>query len=556
MSTINSPGIGSGLDVTSLVTAMVNAEMAPRENRLERQESGIKVDITAFGTLQSSMIDLRGTLAKLQRMRDFNVPTVSSSASSIATATATSDAEIGNYTIEVQNLAKAQSNATSNASGFVDGTSTVGGGTLIIELGSYSAGKTTFTASKTTNISINADATLTEVKNAINNAEAGVKASIIKDGAVAYLVMTGENTGADNAFKVTVASDQDGNDTDDAGLSALTYDPTTGGIINAAENIAAEDSQVVLNGLSLTQSSNTLKNAIDGLTIELHQESATTASLSVKNDTAPVKQRIVDFVGGINGLISTIKTLTSYDKETGETGSLFGDSTVRSIESKLRNLFTQDVKNLTGSYTSLVDLGLTVNEDGTVTLDTDTLDAALTDDFLGVSRLFAFSAQASDPLVEVESVSVTTKPGVYDLNLTAVNLGSNLAGTIDGVAASSDDGYLLEGSGDFLGLSLTIKGGSTGARGNISVTEGLGVLFDDFIDSYVDGVDGVLTTKLSQLNDRALSIKEDKEGLEELRTRIEARYLKQFTALDAALAKMQSTSAYLSQQLAGMSTKK
>jgi flagellar hook-associated protein 2 len=690
MSTLNSPGIGSGLDVSAIVTAIVDAEMAPVESRLDRREEDLTVDISAFGQLQSSMVTFRSALTDLQRLSDFDEPTVSSSQTSIVTATASNDAEIGTHTITVNNTAKAQN----ISQGFTSPSPTNFGGEIKIELGTYDVGHTTFTAGSTpaVNITIDANSSLVDVKNAINSADAGVSASIINDGATEYLVLKGENTGAENAFRLTTISDDDGNITDGTGLSALNYVESSNATYsqNAQLNVTAVDSEVVLDGLTLNTQSNTLTDVIDGLTIELQSEDPlTTATLNVSFDTETVKTRITDFVDDFNTLFSTINDLTKYEVENGKvtTGELFGDSTARGIQSGLRSLLTTPVTNLSGSVTSLVDLGLSYNSENLIDLDESQLDNLLANNYEDVAKLFTFAATASDSSIDVESFSVTSEPNDYALTLNdyesistlnsagfssstdnvtstaagtftidivtytdatrtaissteasyTININQNssladirnainnsnagtdpnysvsariledngkanlvitstnatngtgtsnalkitttgadltsfiydpvslttnaekaITGTINGkvMVSTADDNLLQATSSDFLGLSLDVQGGLSDApatsRGTVAFTKGVGVLLDEFIDSYVDGVDGVLTQKLSSLNGEVVEVEADREAASDYRDRLETRYYRQFTALDAIVAQMESTSSFLSQQLSAL----
>jgi flagellar hook-associated protein 2 len=550
---ISSPGLGSGLDVTGLVTGLVAAEIQPKSFRLDQKEASIQAEISAIGTITSALSKFQGSLTALSKMQSFQARKTSMSETGYFTATANNEAVSGNYQVEVIDLAQSQSLASST---FSDGATSVGSGTISIEFGSYDAGKTVFTANpdkSSQNVIISNSAnTLTDIKNAINSANIGVNAAIISDDSGARLTITSEDTGAANALKITV-TDDDANNTDNSGLSQLVFDPA-GGVSNITETNTAQDSQVKINGLTLTNSSNTLSDNIEGVTLNLLKENpGTTIDLDVSLNTGSTKSLIIEFIKNYNDVLDTINQLTAFDKETGQGSILLGDSSIRNLRNQLSQMLYEPIDNVSSNFSTLVEIGLKSNDVGRLEFDDSILSQALNDHFDEVGRLFANGAFVDDSLIKVEATTDSVAEGIYPINLSTLNLGTDISGTIGGLSASSDDGFILNASGKLTGLSLEVLGGTTGDRGNVNVFNGIASRIDALIDNYL-GASGLLTTKTENLTSQVDDISEQRTKLNERAALLEQRYLRQFTALDSQLASLQATSSFLTQQLAILSS--
>lgn len=367
MSTISSLGIGSGLDLNSLVDQLLKAEREPREQRFDRREAGLQARISAFGTLRSGLSELESAAGKLAGLQEGRTSTSSDSAR--LGATATGEASPGRYSIRVETLATAQSLA---GIAFADATEAVGTGTLTLKVGERDA------------VNINIDPgnnSLRGVRDAINQANAGVGASIVNDGTGARLVLTANSTGAANTISLTVA-DADGNGADMAGLSRLAS-------VNMEQATAAGDARVEINGLTVTSTSNTLDQAIEGLSLELKgtTEAGSPITVDVGQDRAAVRTAMEGFITAYNSVITQIGDLTRYNPETREAGLLLGDSTVRGIRSRLSSALMQTGGSADGLFNNLVNLGVRSDANGTLTLASGSLEQALDQDFAGTVGL-------------------------------------------------------------------------------------------------------------------------------------------------------------------------
>lgn len=273
-----------------------------------------------------------------------------------------------------------------------------------------------------------ANQSLAGIRDAINKANIGVSASIVSDGSDTpyHLVLTSTKTGETSSMKITVSDASGG--TADAGLSSLlTYDPA--GTQSLTQTSAAQSTKLTVNGIAVSSASNSVTGAIQGVTLALGGVGSTSVVIS-KNTTA-VNTGVTAFVKAYNDLNTTIKGLTSYDAETKAGGALLGDSGTLAIQTRLRQQLGKAVEGLGGSLTTLSQVGISFQKDGSLALDSTKLQKAITENFADIAGLFSAIGTASDSLVSVSATGAATKPGTYALNITT--LASQ--GTLTGAAA-------------------------------------------------------------------------------------------------------------------------
>ncbi|HEX6707077.1 MAG TPA: flagellar filament capping protein FliD [Albitalea sp.] len=391
MATISSPGIGSGLDVSSIVTQLVALERKPIE-QLQAQASTIQSKLSSFGLLQSYAVNVRDIADRLAKP-EFWTGTAATSADAASVAvSSTPTATAGSYLVNVTSLAKAQSLASKAYSA---STTSVGTGTLRIELGSWDDGLTTFTpnaAKVPVDISVLAGAdSLDAIKTKVNAANAGVTASIVNDASGARLVFTSTATGATSAVRVT-ATDDDGNNTDASGLSALAFNPpaATG---QMSQTQAAKNASATVNGLAVSSATNKLENVISGVTLTLSKETTSPVEVKVAQDTATIKKAIGDFAKAFSDMNGYITAQTKYDATTKKAAALQGDRGTLALQSNLRSLFL-DNSSASLVYSRLSDIGLELQADGSMKVNDTKLSAALANNSAEVTKLFSSTASA------------------------------------------------------------------------------------------------------------------------------------------------------------------
>lgn len=418
---ISVPGIGSGLDINLIVSGLVAAEGDAKTLLLATKRSDTEFEISAFGALKSTLSSFSSSLSFLKSETNFQSNTLQTSEATVFTATTSSSTVAaggiapGVFDIEVRELAEAHKLLTP---GFTDQDSVVGTGTLTIAIGSDSF-----------DIVIDDDDnTLAGIRTAINDAtdNTGVSATIVNvddgsGGTEAKLILSADDTGTDNAITVTV-DDDDLNDTDASGLSAFYYDTSDATTPERLTQInAAVDAEVYIDGQKVLSSSNTVVNAIDGITINLLKEdTGTVHNLSVANDTQTVKSNIQSFITNYNTLKTFINDVTEFDPATGEAAVLLGDATTRNLSNQIRTQISDSVSGISGQFSTLVDLGITSNSDGTLIIDNTKLDAALNSNMDDVAELFSSSNGIATKLDSIVT-EYTKSDGLLDSKTKGLN---------------------------------------------------------------------------------------------------------------------------------------
>jgi len=378
MASISSPGIGSGIDVQSIVSQLVALEKAPL-TQLEKTASSIKTKISTYGTISSQASALGDAAFKLASASGWNAVTASSSNASAVSVTASAGAPVTSLTMTVSQLAKAQSTASTA----VTTDAAVGTGSLTIELGSWSGSTFTTGSESPVSVTINAgEDSLAEIAAKINDADAGVSAIVLKDTSGERLLLRSRETGTANGFRIT-ATDADGNNTDGTGLSRLTYEGTGGS--GTTQTQASQNALATVNGVSIETSSNTLSDTLPGLSLQLSQVTTAPVEIEVSTDEDAIRSNIDGFISAYNSLNTTLATTTKYDAATKVAGTLQGDSTAVGLQNALRGLMRSTTA--ASPFTRLSDIGIEITTGGTMTLDEEKFSAAL-DDLDGLKDLF------------------------------------------------------------------------------------------------------------------------------------------------------------------------
>ena len=372
MATLSSAGIGSGLDVNSIVTQLMSIERTPIR-QLQTQATTLQTKLSAYGQVQSAAAAMRDAATKLTTASTYGGTTASSSdsASVSVSASASAGAATGVIGISVSKLATSQSVASlSQASS----DSTIGQGSLTIELGTWNADQSAFSAkSGATAVTINIGAgedSLAQIRDKVNSANAGVSASIVTDASGARLVMRSTSTGESNGFRVS-ATETGGS----PGLATLAFDPSAGAGWST-QTQAAGNANAMIDGLAIVSESNTLDSTVNGLTINLNKTTTGAVNLNIASDTTSIKKAVTDFATAYNSLSTLLRDQTKYDAATKTAGTLQGDSAAVGLQSQLRNI-TMGSTTLGGSLSRMADLGLDPGSNGLITVNSTKLDAAL-----------------------------------------------------------------------------------------------------------------------------------------------------------------------------------
>ena len=384
-------GIGSGIDINSIVGAMVNAERAPKEAQLARLEKASTTKFSALGQLKSALSELQTALKDLNNPSLFEKRTATSSNTTALTASAGSAALAGSYQVEVGRLASASKVATQTLTSDFSAT---GAGSLTVKLGAGDESGV--------EVAIEAGDDLAAIRDKLNTAlkDKGISANIVNDpaGGTSRLVLSAKETGAGQDIYIETADVALADlaigsiDYSDPGNPVGTLAAVSGSAAGYLEQ--ASNAEFKIDGLSLTSASNTIGNAIPDVTLTLvgKTEENKPLSVTVGQDNAGVKSSIKKFVDTYNKLISTSNQLTNVT-QVGEgkapvVGGLVGDATVRTLLSGVRSELGNPAGESGDAVRILADLGITTQRDGTLKIDDSQFDAALADNYDAVGAFF------------------------------------------------------------------------------------------------------------------------------------------------------------------------
>ncbi len=651
----------SSIDVANIVSQLMTVESQP-VTQLQNQQSGFQSQISALNTVQSAVSSFQSAvqgLTSLSQYQSYNATSTDAAVSASATASAVP----GNYQVAVSQLAQAQTVATA---GQTSESAAIGSGattTLTFNFGTISGGTlaggvysgSTFTGngagSKTVTINSSNDS-LTGIAAAINAAGIGVTATIVNNGSSSpyQLVLTGPS-GSSNSMQIGVSGD--------ATLSGLlSYNPA--GTQDMTQVSAAQNAQLTVNGIALSQSSNTVSNAIQGVTFNLSGVTTTPATVSVTQNTASVTSAVGSLVSAYNTLNTAIQSVASYDSTTKKAGPLFGDPMINNIQNQISSVINAPISGTTSAYNTLASIGVTFQQDGSMALNSAQLNSVLASNPSDIASLFSTVGKATDSLVQYTGSSSSTQAGTYAVNITqmatqgtlvgsaapgltvttgsndtlnltvdgnpmtvtvpggtyasasalatqlqtlingntalqatgnsvavtvnasgalsfqASNYGSsssilvtggngstgflgsapvqtaglNVAGSINGNAATGSGTVLTSTAGNSNGLSLAINGGTTGARGSVSFSQGIAVQLSNLATSLTDPISGPISAEINGLNATISNIGTQITSWQSRLTQIQTSLTAQYTALNVMLGTMSQTSSYLSTQLA------
>jgi flagellar hook-associated protein 2 len=478
VATLSSPGIGSNLDVKTIVSQLMAAERQPL-TLLTRQETSYNAKLSAFGALKSALSTFQQAAQTLNLSSTFANIKSAVADGSVMTAAANGVATAGSYAIEVKSLAQAQKLVSA---GYAKATTVVGSGTLTLDIGSYSDAATppvTFSAaagSKPTTLTIDSsNNTLQGIRDAINAAQAGVSASLINDGNGFRLALTATESGLSKTVRIGVA------ETGGAGLAQLAYDGSAGS--GLTQNVAASNAVIKVDGITVTKPSNTITDAVQGITLNLTKVTAAgvTTQLTLTRDTDSVATAIDTLVKSYNAVTKQIAEATAYNIATGTGSVLTGDATARTLQAQLRTTMASAVGGAQVGLATLSDLGIAFQSDGTLVVDADKRAKILADPTRDVKKLFI----------------------------------------------TSNDGTL-----------------------------GIGARMNKLVSGMIFGNDAVLNGKVDGLNKAIKDIARQRDSQNVRLDAIEARYNKQFSALDTMISSMTKTSAFLTQQISAFNANK
>jgi flagellar hook-associated protein 2 len=502
--------------ITSLIQQASAAFQAPA-GVLQAQEQPIQTQISALGKVQSALSGLQSALAGLGNLQTLSQRSVATSPTGIVQATVTNEAAVGTYSLTGIHLAAAESLISSGSS---SSSGSLGSGSIAIEVGSGSTA--------TVNIS-SGSSSLAGIAAAIDQANTGVRASVLFDGSAYHLVLTGDATGSANAFTVTGSG----------ALVGLSYHAGASGL--AIAQVAANAS-FSLNGVTITSGSNAISGVIPGLTLTVAGSGSATVTVSQSTDA--LDSAAQSLVQALNSTLQTISQFSSFSSVSGA-GPLLGNVGLQILRTDLLGAITTPAGGSGSPFTSLSAVGFTVTSGGTVTLDNATFQSAAQSNYAAVAALLGKAGVATNPNVTVQNAG-SVPVGSYAVDVIA-NTGGTLTGTINGEAASGTGGLLIVNDGGSLqGLTLQISPGVTGALGDVTISQGLFGGLSSIVNAALTSGSGSVTGEITSLNSSIASMNQQIATLQQEARQETQALTAQFSVAQATLSQLSTVSNFLS----------
>ena len=527
-------GINSNLDTQDIINKMVSLE-ARSMDLVEAKKQIEQQKLASFQELKNRLQTFKSVVTTLNTESRFvvNKSVFSnnsfSDSNKVVDITTTSSASSGTYSLIVNNLATESKLITS---GYAGTTTSIASGTVTIVIGSSASA--TVTINSTNN-------TLDGLRLAINNLGLDVKASFLNDGDATNpyrLLISGTQTGSSGTVTMSHATTQT---PFSASSSAISFETTQ----------TARDASLLLDGVSITKSSNTVTDVISGAALKL--QSAGSGTISLSTDTEAITTKVSDFVDEFNDISLFLAEQLALDSETEETGVLFGNFAVQNLQQILRSSISSKVTGISGDYTYLSQIGITTQSDGTIILDTDDFSDALVGDIENVSQLFSSNGSVTNSSVAYVGFTSDTEPGYYDIQVSngVPQLSNSGASTF--VNASGSGNFWAGSSGDSTGLNFRISSLTDGSYGQISLSIGVAEILNRELKDMVDSsLNGPLVTELDTIketvDDYNETLLEQAERLLEFEESLKAR----FTNLEIVLGRLNAQKDTFNSALAGI----
>ncbi|MBB3843610.1 flagellar filament capping protein FliD [Xanthomonas arboricola] len=382
---------GSGLDIPTVVSTLVSRQKDPEQARINKAGAAATTQLSAISQIKSSMTTLKSALDKVISSADTNAYKATVPTDAGFTATTTSSAAPGNYSVEVVSLASAQK----LASGAFVADATVGSGTLTIGYGE-----------KKITVDISGTDKLTDIAAAINKAAGGkgVTASVVTANDGQHLVFNAVDSGTKGALTVSAS---------DPSLSSLTYGPGVSG--GLTQSVAATDALVRVDGFERTSSSNTVTDIVPGVVLNLTKAAeGTKVTLGVAADTSGLKANLTAYAAAYNTANTLLAKSSAYDPTTKTAAALTGDSLVRGLQQQLRG-------QVSGNLTELKSLGLTIDKDGVMSFDGGKFDTAIAADGGTAAEVLGKDSKFGSAMTKLLDSNVNANNGTLTLRSDSLN---------------------------------------------------------------------------------------------------------------------------------------
>ena len=434
---------GSGLNITQIVDSLVDAEKVPQENAIQKKIDNNTTSISAIGEIKSALSKLSTSLDALVGKTSLAVS--SNSTAVTATITDPATAKTINSSISISSLAAGQTLAFT---GYSDTTSVIGAGSLKLERGDWSSGS--FVASATTastSLTVSATDTLASLRDNINSLNYGVTASIFGAGDGTYNLVIKSSEGKENALRITATESPSG-----SGLSSIDNTSTNA----SKQKIAGTDATIVVDGMTLTRSTNTITDLFEGYNVNLVSTTSSTANITASIDTANATTNLQSLVTAINSANEVLNTKTFRGDASNEAGELASDPVINSLKKQISSLVRSPLAGFGANSLYLSNLGIRTEKNGTLSLNTTILENELKNNPTTMDAIFNSMYSSSSGLLTVSGGnSKAPEPGTYAFAMTAY-----VSGAITGLVSSDTTPGITASNNT---IQITVDGTASGS---------------------------------------------------------------------------------------------
>ena len=518
---------GSGLNTTQIVDALVEANRAPKAAAINKKVEENNVKISGFGTLKQQFETFKTSMTSLDGELGL---TINSGSSNIETII-TDKTKISDFSHSMAVSQLAQNHTLVFANNFSTENASIGQGTLLFEFGSWNRSNSTFaedTSITNKTLTINStNNTLTGLRDAINDGGMGLTASIIQTATSAYSLVVKSNSGSGNEMKITATEDSS-----NAGLSTFGFSTYA----SSKETIVGQDANLTIDGVTVTRSSNTITDLINGVQLEIKGTVSSAVTVNASYDETNALANMNSFVTSLNTLNTKLSELTNRGLNGEASGALAGDSIARSIQSRIRSMTTTPIEGYSASSIYLTNFGISTQLDGSIAFDEDEFLTAYRANPEDIAAIFASQVKTDSSSVTAQVTGDDYVAGVYDFAL------SSGSATISSSAMISSSGNYYTLSGNTAGLTVS-TGLSTSTN---SIFLGRSLL--DTLSTYADTIlssSGTVNSQINSKNDDITDLNQDLADLDTKMVELKDRYVLQFSQMERAVKSLRDTGDYI-----------
>jgi len=526
-------GLNSNMDTQDIINKMVSLE-ARSMDLVEAKKNIEEQKLASFQELKSRLHAFKGVVGTLNTKNRFieNQSVFSnnsfSDSNKVVDITTTSSASSGTYSLIVNNLATESKLITS---GYAETSSAISSGTITIVIGASASATVTIDSS---------NATVDGLRLAINNLGIDLKASFLNDG------------DATSPYRLLISGTQTGS----SGAVTMSTNITSGSVTMGFQTTqTAKNASLSLDGVSITKSSNTVTDVINGAALKL--QSAGSGTISLATDTEAITTKVKDFIEEYNKVTLYLNEQLSLNTETQETGVLFGNFAVQGMQRMLRSSISTEVTGIKGDYKYLSQVGITTQSDGSLILDTDKFSDALVDDIENISQLFSSNGSVTNSSITFVGFTRDTEPGTYDIKVassaghTFVQLSNSGASTF--VTTSGSGNFYAGSAGDSNGLNFRISSLTPGNYGQITLSTGVAEILNRKLENFVNAsLNGPLVSELDTIKESVDDFNETLLKQAERLLEFETNLKERFTNLEVVMGRLNSQRDTFSSALSGI----